>query len=227
MRNFLLLALIVTTGRLHAQTIDSVTIEVNSLRDEFVSKIKGLGFSPSVPPPKIVFDNPRSFGNYDEDSNVLHTSDWGTLDPASKARFAAAAERIGNGMTAESYFELSVHRWILVHELGHWWRACQHQMAKPYESEMAANRIAIAFWREKDPAFMAFKLAGYQQLLKVLPSPVPVGALKVEFLNSNYDKLPSGQGYTWYQASMIVDGCNESPAPTFRQAIERSGNASN
>ena len=89
---------------------------------------------------------------------------------------------------------------------------------------MAANRIAIAFWRERDPGFMSFKLAGYEVYLKTMPSPVPAGQSKVDFLNENYDKLPGGSAYTWFQASMILDGCQENPQPSFRQAIERAGN---
>ena len=222
---FLLLSLPVCTGPLHAQTKDSVAIRANALRDEFVTKIKGLGFTPSLPAPAIVFDNPRSYGKYDEDSNILHTSDWNTLDPESRGRFNAAGG--ASGMTGEKYFELSVHQWILIHELGHWWRACKHETAKPYENEMAANRIAIAFWRDKDPAFMAFKLAGYQRYLTINQSPVPATESKIDYLNNNYDKLPGGQAYTWYQASMIVDGCKETPTLTFQQAIQRSGNPAN
>ena len=216
--------LFIQSIRLHAQKKDTVAVKAIALRNKFVEKVKGSGFTPSLAPPEIVFDNPRSYGNYDADSNILHTSDWSTLDPGSKGRFNAAAGAIGNGMTGEKYFELTVHQWILIHELGHWWRACQHQTAKPYENEMAANRIAIAFWREEDSAFMAFKLAGYQRYLAMAPSPVPAGESMVIYMDNNYDKLPGGQAYTWYQATMIVDGCKESPPLTFRQAIERSGN---
>jgi hypothetical protein len=212
-------------GALHAQTKDSVTMKANVLRDEFVNKIKAAGFTPSLPPPMIVFDNPRSYGNYSADSNILHTSDWKTLDTESKGRFEASAASGGNGMTGERYFELTAHQWILIHELGHWWRACQHQTAKPYENEMAANRIAIAFWREKDPAFMEFKRAGYQRMITVMRSPVPEGQAKSDYLNTNYDKLPGGQAYTWYQATMIVDGCAEMPVATFKEMIGRAGNA--
>jgi hypothetical protein len=224
---FAFIPLLLNIYFVRAQTTDSVTIKAIALRDEFANKIKQLGFVPTLPSPEIVFDNPRSYGNYNADSNILHTSDWNTLDPESRGRFNAAAGSIGNGMTGEKYFELTVHQWILIHELGHWWRACQHQTAKPYENEMDANRIAIAFWREKDPAFMAFKMAGYERSLKMIPSPVPAGQSKVDFLDNNYDKLPGGQGYTWYQASMIVDGCKETPVPTFRQIIERSGKSPN
>lgn len=223
----LFFGILVKGSAICAQPMDSVAAKATALRDEFVAKIRGMGFSVSLPAPKIVFDNPRSYGNYSADSNVLHIADWNTLDAESKGRFNAAAGSQGSGMTGEQYFELSVHQWIFIHELGHWWRACQHQTAKPYENEMAANRIAIAFWREKDPAFMAFKLAGYQRTLKMFPNPVPSGVSKVDYLNNNYDKLPGGQAYIWYQASMIVDGCAESPTRSFRQAVESSGSGGN
>ncbi|MGN6181402.1 MAG: hypothetical protein ACTHNW_19620 [Mucilaginibacter sp.] len=167
-----------------------------------------MGFTPSLDAPKIVLDNPRSFGNYEKESNVLHTCDWNTLPPPARDLFNNAAKRAGNGMTGQAYFESSVYKWIFVHELGHWWRACQHQTADPYENEKAANRIATAYWREVDPAFYAFKLNTFQQVVNTVPNPVPAGQDKEAYLNNNYDKLPGASAYTWYQATMIVEVSN-------------------
>jgi len=207
------------------QPTDSVMVKLIALRDDFVDKIKAMGYSPELKAPEIVMDNPRSFGNYDSETNILHTGDWKTLPPQLQGLFNNAAKGVGNGMTGEAYFELSVHQWIIVHELGHWWRACQHQTAAPYANELAANRIATAYWRERDPAFYDFKLKGFQRITDTYPSPVPAGQSREKYLDENYEKLPGASSYTWYQAVMIVEASKEEPKPTFKQAISRAGNA--
>jgi hypothetical protein len=88
---------------------------------------------------------------------------------------------------------------------------------------MAADRIDIAYWRETDTAYSAFSQKRFDNYLKLIPNPVPPGKNKQNYLNENYGKLPIPD-YVWYQASMIVDGYNEKPIPTFRESIARSGN---
>ena len=105
MRKCLLLLLFLThliTGS--AQGTDSVLKKIVDLRDAFVTQIKSMGFDPVLAAPDILMDNPRSYGNYSADSNILHTSDWKTLDEKSKNRFNETAARIGNGMTGEKIF---------------------------------------------------------------------------------------------------------------------------
>ena len=77
---------------------------------------------PGLPPPKIVLDNPRSFGKYDSAENILHTTDWQTLPAEAKKIFINLAKQQANGTTAEDVFEKGSHNWIFIHELGHWWR---------------------------------------------------------------------------------------------------------
>ncbi|MBO9619903.1 MAG: hypothetical protein J7539_12815 [Niabella sp.] len=211
-------------GVLNAQLNDTTSQKLVALRDKFISEIKSFGFNPGLPPPKIVLDNPRSFGNYDRAENVLHTADWKTLPAEAKGRFESLARQMGQGAMPEDIFEKGVHQWIFIHELGHWWRACQHQTALPYDEEMAANRIVTAFWREQDSSFMNFELSVFKGLIAHIPSPVPAGQSKRDFLNSNYNKLPGGPAYTWFQSEMIVDAYNEKPLLTFKQAIAHSGN---
>jgi hypothetical protein len=220
-----LISIILSQSNIHAQSTDTALKKLITLRDNFINQIKVLGFKTTLPAPKIVLDNPRSFGNYNNAENILHTTDWKTLPPEAQKIFASLAERTGNGETAENTFEKSTHRWIFIHELGHWWRACTNQKAPPYDEEMAANRIATAYWREQDSSFMNFQVNKFQNFLKSFPSPVPAGQSKRDFLNNNYDKLPGGPAYTWFQAEMIVDAYNEEPILTFKEAIKNSGNS--
>ena len=209
----------------NAQSTDTSLTKLMSLRDSFVNQINSFGFKATIAPPKIVLDNPRSFGNYDSSENVLHTADWETLPPEAKQVFINLAKQMENGTTAKEVFENGAHKWIFIHELGHWWRACEHQRALPYDEEMAANRIATAFWRERDSSLMNFQIELFQNFIKHFPSPVSKGQSKRDFFNRNYNKLPGGPTYTWFQSEMIVDAYNEQPQPTFKEAIMTSGNS--
>jgi hypothetical protein len=217
--------LIVISGiKLNAQTntdSDAVKNKLIALRNDFVNRIEAMGYHPSLKPPEIKMDNPPSFGNYNDSTNTLHTSNWGTLSDQDRELFIRAGKKYG--YSGEDYFESSAHRWIFIHELGHWWRACQHQVADSYSSEMAADRIDIAYWRETDTAYSNFSRLRFENYLKAIPDPVPDGQNKQAYLNENYGKLPIPV-YIWYQATMIVDGYNEKPIASFRESISRAGN---
>jgi len=201
---------------------DSIVGRQAALRDDYINKIKAMGFIPSLSPPKIIFDNPRSWGNYDDATNTIRTCDWSTLPPEQRAIFTDFANKEGNGMTGETFFQLAVYKWIFVHELSHWWRACQHQTAEPYENEKAANRIASAYWRQRDSPFYTFMLGVFKGVVENSPSPVPSGQLKEKYLNDNYQKLPGGQAYSWYQSIMVVEVSQEIPV-SFEEAVKNSG----
>ncbi len=208
---------------LHAQNSASPQTRCEAQRDKFIQQIKAMGYSPSLPAPTIILDNPRSFGNYDDSTNTLHTCDWNTLPAGEKAFFQDFAQKIGNGMTAQIFFDKVVYHWIFIHELGHWWRACEHQTATPYDEETAANRIASAYWHEMDPAFYTFMVGIFQGFVDHMPSPVPAGQSKEQYLNDNYQKLPGGDSYSWYQSIMNVEVSKEQPFESFKQAVQYAG----
>jgi hypothetical protein len=138
--------------------------------------------------------------------------------------FERQAKAAGNGKTGEWMFEQSALRWIFVHELGHWWRACQHQKASFYDEEKGANRIAAAYWRERDPELMEFTLRKFQRYVDDIPNPVPAGESKEAYLNEHYESLGGQRAYIWFQVTMVLEVAAEKPALTFRQAIAQSGN---
>jgi hypothetical protein len=214
------------TSVARAQTAkDSALVKLVALRDDYISKINAFGKKPSLKAPGIVLDNPFSFGNYDDKTNILHIGDWGTLPPEGKAYFNNFAAMVGGGMTGEGFFELGVHQWIFVHELSHWWRACEHQTANHYEDEKGANRIATAFWRERDPAFYQLVLGIFKGIVDHSPNPVPAGQTKEHYLEEIYNdpNTLSGPIYSWYQSTMIVEISEEAPVETFKQAIDHAG----
>ncbi len=203
---------------------DTTLPQLTAFRDAFVGRIKAMGYTPSLASPPIVMDNPPSWGNYDDSANVLHTCDWATLPQEQKAIFENFAQTSGHGMNGKSFFNQAVYKWIFTHELGHWWRKCQHQEATHYAEEKAANRIAAAYWHEADPSFYTFMVNVFQGMVDHVPSPVPAGQEKEKYLNDNYQNLPGGRSYSWYQSIMNVEISREQPFETFRQAVEHAGN---
>jgi hypothetical protein len=215
--------LILSTAAFGQTNQDAVLKKLNTLRDDYVARIKAAGFTPRLSPPKIILDNPRSFGKFDDEANVLHTCDWHTLPQPGKDYFNGFAAQLGQGLTGEKFFDLAVHQWIFIHELGHWWRACQQVTAPPYQNEKAANRLDAAYWSEKSPEFYRFMLLVFQSVVNHGPSPVPAGRDKEKYLNDNYDKLPGGAAYSWYQSIMIIEVSKEKPFETFRESVKLAG----
>jgi hypothetical protein len=85
---WILLAVIGTD--LSAQTTADSGAEMNKLiglRNEFINRIEAMGYHPTLKPPEIAMDNPPSFGNYDDSTNTLHTSDWKTLPEQNKKSY--------------------------------------------------------------------------------------------------------------------------------------------
>jgi hypothetical protein len=186
-----------------------------------VNQIKLEGFQPSLASPTIILDNPPSFGNYEDEKNLLHIGAWANLAPEDQARFERLGARLGQGQSGEALFEQSVHHWVFVHELGHWWQACEHKTTDThYAEEYGANRIAAAYWRLKDPAFMDGTAKRMAVLLSTIPDPVPSGQNKETYFNENYEKLGPTPAYRWFQESMIIAIQEERPLPSFRETLQ-------
>jgi hypothetical protein len=185
------------SGSAHA-TDDAAALapQLTDLRDAFISQIKAEGFRPRLPPPAIVLDNPPSYGRYENDENVVHIAVWSALTEEQQARFARIAKLLNNGRSPEQAFEDSVHHWVFVHELGHWWQACQKKTgASHYSVEYGANRIAAAFWRQRDPEFMRATENRMSTTFRTLPVPLPEGRSKEAYFNKNYEKIGPTPAY--------------------------------
>jgi hypothetical protein len=146
---------------------------------------------------------------------------WERLSSAQKQHYQEQAQRIGGTAGAREMFEDGA-RYVFTHELGHWWQSCRNT-SRPYSwgAENGANRIALAFWRERDWGFMQRIVAGFQALARTLPSPVPAGASEEEYFDANFARLAHGEGYVWYQAEMLVTLAAESPPPSFHRALSQ------
>jgi hypothetical protein len=196
--------------------------KLRRLRSDFIEQIRYEGYTPSLPAPKIEMGDPPTFGNYDAEKNVLYIAIWPKLTAAEKQHFADIAKELGPKATARGVFEAGTDRWVFTHELSHWWQACQHKTrANSYEEEMGANRIASAYWRERDPRFMRAMVEGFRSVRESIPSPVPQDESKVSFLDTHFEAVSTTDGYTWYQSDMVVDLSTEDPLPSFHRALSQ------
>ena len=194
---------------------------LTALRDMFAARIKADGFACPIRPPVIVVDHVPSFGDFDDKHDVLHTASWTELSSEERKLFFHIAGPEADEKAAHATFEEAVHRWVFVHELGHWWQACRH--ANPshshYQIEYGANRIALAYWREADPGFADHMLSVFHAYIDHVSSPVPPGQDTEQYFNTHYEQLGPTPDYRWYQSHMIVSASEEKPSLSFAVAL--------
>jgi hypothetical protein len=212
-------------GNLDAQTTAETMEQLVGVRDAFVQRIAAVGLNCAIAPPNILIQPVPSFGNYDPATNTLQTPAWQQLTTEERGLFFRLAGPGANEDAARHFFETGTHRWVFMHEMGHWWQACRHisQEQQHYRIEYGANRIAAAYWREADPEILAIMAPAFEHSFSSMPNPVPAGQSAEKYLDDNYERLGPTPAYRWYQSRMIVAINEEKPAPSFLQALQDAG----
>lgn len=205
-----------------AQDSDAALLgSLRQLRDVFLERIDEEGYK-LCPAPKIELGDPPSFGQYLPERNTVVIGAWSHLASHERQGFEAMAQSMGGQASARSVFENGTNRWVFVHELAHWWQTCRHMTRKDsYGEDNGANRIALAFWRERDARFATGIVQGFTALWSSMPSPVPAGESPQSYLDANFAKLAHGDTYTWFQGEMIRTLALESPVPSFHKALSQ------
>ena len=195
--------------------------EATRIRDAFVARVHTAGFTCPLPVPQIIVEDVPSFGQYDEEKNVLRTSDWTVLQPEERIGFFRLAGPNATDADAHTLFDLAAHRWILIHELGHWWEHCNGKMVngEPWKTEFDADRVSLAYWREVDPSVVTRMIPIFHQVVTMYPDPTPAGQQMIPYFNANYQELGPTPAYRWYQSQMNVVAADQSPTPTFSQIL--------
>ncbi len=199
----------------------AVLAQLTQLRDAFLRRIDAEGYK-LCPAPHIELGDPASFGHFVPERNTVMVAAWTHLTPEERKGFEEMAQSMGGDATGRSVFENGANRWVFVHELAHWWQACRHQTRpQSYAAENGADRIALAFWRERDPRYAVGIVHGYRALLTSMPSPVPEGEAPPKYYDANYAKVSQGNADTWFQATMIAALAEEQPAPSLHRALSQ------
>jgi hypothetical protein len=169
----------------------------------------------------VVADTPL-FGRFDRGSNNMITPDWKQLTPEEKAVFAELAGPRGTDAQAQAIFDVEAHHWIFIVGEVHWWEACKQLTLKltPYEAEMQATRVALAYWRERDPDVVA-RLTTTVDALSKEPSLIPPGQDLPTYFNQHYLTTASGREYLWLQAQLVKIALADDPEPILVETLKR------
>ena len=202
--------------------ISATRAQVEALRDEFVKATVAAGQTCPITKPRILVQDVPSFGDYDAGTNTLTTPAWEQLTDKERGVFYHALGPETPEAAARLEFETGVHHWVLIHEMGHWWQACRGgQKAKDhYGIELGADRIAAAYWQERDVQLIAHQRAVFVNIVDNFPNPVPAGQSAEAYFNANYDKLGPTPAYIWFQARMCIAALSEDPIPSFADALK-------
>ena len=207
----------------HAQDRDQdlTSAKATAVRDAFVAHIHAEGFSCPIPVPTILVEDVPSFGQYDEKTNVIRTSDWTLLNPQERAFLFRLVGPGAKEADVRLTFEQAAHGWIFIHELGHWWQACRNANfnSSHYQVEFGADRISLAYWREVDPSIVATMMPIFRNVLEHSSTPVPAGEDVEAYFDKHYQELGPSPAYPWFQSRMNVAAYEERPTTTFAQAL--------
>jgi hypothetical protein len=201
--------------------IEETRAKMTALRDAFVKATVDAGFTCKLAPPTIVVEDVPSFGQYNPEKNALRTSAWEQMPQRERGIFYQLAGPGASEEAVRAEFEVDAHHWIFVHEMGHWFQACRGVVDKGrhYAQEAGANRIAAAYWRQRDATVVSHMRAAFQMVLDHAPNPVPEGQDVETYFDANYQKLGPSPVYPWFQSRMCVTVMDERPEPTWAQAL--------
>ena len=205
----------------HDAEVNATLAKATAVRDAFVARIHVNGFSCPIPIPAIQVEDVPSFGQYDDKTNIIRTSDWTLLNPQERAFFFQLAGPGAKETDVRTLFDKGAHGWIFIHELGHWWQACRNVNSNsgPYQVEYGADRISLAYWREADPSVVVTMMPIFRSVLDHSPNPVPAGEDVEAYFNKHYQELGPSPAYPWFQSRMNVAAYEEKPAPTLAQSL--------
>jgi hypothetical protein len=192
---------------------------------DFYSKLRAARFPATVTEPRILLDTPSQLSVYDPNDNAVHTSQWNNVPPQVRALFDRWAGFIEYDTKGEQLFDAIFHRFFFVHELGHWIQFQSFPQTDRYVSELEADRISTAYWKEQDPEYLSKFVVQVRRIHDRLPNPVPVGEDAVGFFQRNYVNLGSNPpAYGWYQFGMVITASQEHPVPRFADLIKKLAN---
>ena len=187
--------------------IDPVQQRALTIRDRFISAMKVCGDRPGIVP-GVVVKTDASMVSYMPRDHALYVSRWSELDPQIQGLVAAWAAQGTLGLKPDQMFGEIFNDLLVAHELGHYLQDSSGRLQKldSWDSEVEANRIAIAFFqlKQKDRTLLPKRIENFTRFLTTLPNPVPSGETPHAYFVKNYEKLGGDpQAYGWYQGAFM------------------------
>ncbi|RZJ18300.1 MAG: hypothetical protein EON91_05815 [Brevundimonas sp.] len=158
--------------------------------------------------------------------HVMHIAAWEQCPPPVQAFFASVQDNSAGGDAAD-FYRAGFYNFLIPHEMSHfvdYQRGQGPTASQRYESELRANRVAIAFWMGR-PGGLDW-LTGFvpqiEAALARLPIPVPAGADATAYFNANYQTLLANPvSYAWFQWRMVLDAWARRDEADFATLIGR------
>ncbi len=208
-------------------------VALRALAVQVEEKVHVPGY-PAFPPPKIMLDAGMRISLFTYGDGTVHEAQFTDLPPQMQDLWKQWASYTSDQPDGKALFDDMFHRFFFVHEMGHWMASqviaglpgsemsivAKNEASNKWAREIAANRIATAWYREHDPQYLAKLVADFRTIQSRLPDPVPAGIDKKTYFTDNYQKLGIDPlAYGWYQLQMVIEVYDQ-PAQTFQQVMD-------
>lgn len=214
-------------------SVDATTLnEEQALAQRFQSDVH-IPALPFQPEPVTVHLNTTPMISYTDDSGV-HEAIFDELPPPVQGIFNQWAGFTSDQPSGQALFNDMFHKFFFIHELGHWTTgqvlevrqdakkqtAIANVQNNHWETELETNRIAVAWWRAHDPAFLAKIVGDFRKIQAALPNPVQPGTDMKAYFAANYEKLGQDpNAYGWFLLQSVILAYDE-PPKTFQQTLD-------
>jgi hypothetical protein len=217
-------------GQQHASSPNPILDQERSIAAQMETHLHIKGFDLKAKSPQIRVETKPNLSSYHNAGRVIREARWQDLPHPLQTRFNLWASYTEDEPSGEQFFNFLFYRYFFVREMGHWLefsvldnkRAQTYGNAHRWQSELEANRISVAWWREQDPAYLAKVMKEFRAVRQQLPRPVPPGQDIESYFVHHYDELSkSPETYTWFQIELALSAADERPAMSFQQIIDR------
>lgn len=189
---------------------------------------------PAFARPKVMLDAGTGVSFFNYGDQTVHAAQLADLPAPMQDIWKQWSGYTTDEPSGKALFDDMFHRFFFVHELGHWMASqviaglpdsemsviAKNEANNKWAREIAANRIATAWFRERDPQYLAKLVADFRRIQAHLPDPVPAGVDKKTYFTENYQTLGQDpMAYGWYQLQMVLLVYDE-PARSFQQVLD-------
>ena len=203
------------------------------LATQVEAKVHVPGY-PAFAPPKVMLDAGTGVSFFSYGQQTVHEAQLGDLPAPMQDIWKQWSGYTTDEPSGKALFDDMFHRFFFVHELGHWMASqviaglpdnemsavAKNEANNKWAREIAANRIATAWFREHDPQYLAKLVADFRSIQTHLPDPVPAGVDKKTYFTENYQTLGQDpMAYGWYQLQMVLLVYDE-PVRSFQQVLD-------
>ena len=212
---------------------DPTLVALRKLAGEVEAKVHVPGYA-AFPAPKVMLDADMKISYFSFADNTAHETEFAALPEPMQGLWNQWASYTKDEPTGKALFDDMFHRFFFVHELGHGIAGHvvaglpaselavvgKNEASNKWETEITANRFAVAWYREHDPEYLERLVTDFRAIQAKLPDPVPAGQDKKAFFTDHYVELGSNPlAYGWYQLQMVLVVYDE-PARSFQQVLD-------